>query len=95
MTRTTGGRDSSEADDLDRNRTTAIAFLNRAAKSLDVLRTIAEGPLVAVHLRVRQGPGEPAAPVVHIFRFDGGLIREFWDIGQEIPPDSPNEAGPF
>jgi predicted SnoaL-like aldol condensation-catalyzing enzyme len=64
-------------------------------KSLEVLRTIAEGQLVAVHSRVRQGPAEPPAPVVHILRFEDGHIREFWDIGQDVPLDSPNEAGPF
>jgi predicted SnoaL-like aldol condensation-catalyzing enzyme len=64
-------------------------------KSLEVLRTIAEGELVVVHSRVQQGPGERPAPVVHIFRFEDGRIREFWDIGQEVPPDSPNAAGPF
>ena len=24
-----------------------------------------------------------------------GRIRELWDLGQEVPADSPNEAGPF
>jgi predicted SnoaL-like aldol condensation-catalyzing enzyme len=31
--------------------------------------------------------------LVHIFRFDGGLIAELWDIGQPVPEDSPNERG--
>jgi predicted SnoaL-like aldol condensation-catalyzing enzyme len=64
-------------------------------KSLEVLRTIAEGELVAVHSRVQHGPGEQPVPVVHIFRFGNDHIRELWDIGQEVPPDSSNEAGPF
>ena len=33
--------------------------------------------------------------VTHIFRFQDGLIRELWDIGQPVPQDSPNENGPF
>jgi predicted SnoaL-like aldol condensation-catalyzing enzyme len=64
-------------------------------KSLQVLRTIAEGPLVAVHSRVQHRPGDPPAAVVHIFRFEDGRIRELWDIGQDVPPDSPNQAGAF
>jgi predicted SnoaL-like aldol condensation-catalyzing enzyme len=64
-------------------------------KSLEVLRTVAEGDLVAVHSRVQQGPGQAPAPVVHIFRFEDGHIRELWDIGQEVPADSPNAAGVF
>ena len=33
--------------------------------------------------------------VVHILRFDGAKIAEMWDIGQEIPKDSPNALGMF
>jgi predicted SnoaL-like aldol condensation-catalyzing enzyme len=64
-------------------------------KELHVQRTIAEGPLVVVHASVRHKPDERPAAVVHIFRFEGGLIWELWDIGQEEPADSPNTAGMF
>ena len=64
-------------------------------KSIEALHTIAEGPLVAVHSRVQHGPGEPPVAVVHIFRFEDGRIRELWDVGRQVPADSPNEAGPF
>jgi predicted SnoaL-like aldol condensation-catalyzing enzyme len=64
-------------------------------KVLEVLRTIAEGSLVAVHARVQHKPGEPSAAVMHIFRIEGDLIREMWDVGQEAPADSPNQAGMF
>jgi predicted SnoaL-like aldol condensation-catalyzing enzyme len=33
--------------------------------------------------------------VVHILRFEGGKIVEMWDVGQEIPKDSPNALGVF
>jgi predicted SnoaL-like aldol condensation-catalyzing enzyme len=33
--------------------------------------------------------------VVHIFRFEEGMIVELWDLGQEIDEDSPNENGLF
>jgi predicted SnoaL-like aldol condensation-catalyzing enzyme len=64
-------------------------------KKLDILRTIAEGPLVTVHARVVHRPGDAPAAVVHIFRFDGELIAELWDVGQDQPADSPNAAGMF
>jgi predicted SnoaL-like aldol condensation-catalyzing enzyme len=64
-------------------------------KTLQVLRTVGEGPLLVVHSRVQHRPSDSPASVVHIFRFEDGRMAELWDIGQEIPADSPNTAGPF
>jgi predicted SnoaL-like aldol condensation-catalyzing enzyme len=63
-------------------------------KVLDVQRTIAEGPFVAVHSRLRR-PSGLAMATVHIFRIEDGRIRELWDIAQEAPADSPNPDGMF
>lgn len=62
---------------------------------IDVQRAIAEGDLVAVHSRVQHAPDTPAIAVVHIFRFAGDQIAELWDVGMEVPKDSPNENGVF
>lgn len=62
---------------------------------LDVQRAIAEGELVAVHSRVQHGPETLPIAVVHIFRFEGDRIAELWDVGMEVPKDSPNENGVF
>lgn len=62
---------------------------------IDVQRAIAEGDLVAVHSRVQHAPDRPAIAVVHIFRFAGDKIAELWDLGMEVPKDSPNENGAF
>ena len=62
---------------------------------LEVQRAIAEGDLVAVHSRVQHAPERPAIAVVHIFRFEGEKIAELWDVGMEVPKDSPNENGAF
>ena len=62
---------------------------------LDIQRAVAEGDLVAVHSRVQHAPERPAIAVVHIFRFEGGKIAELWDVGTEVPKDSPNENGAF
>ena len=64
-------------------------------KTLDVKRAIAEGDLVAVHSHVRQGPDDRGAAVVHLFRFEEGRIVELWDLGQEVPEESPNQYGIF
>jgi predicted SnoaL-like aldol condensation-catalyzing enzyme len=64
-------------------------------KALEVQRAVEEGDLVAVHSKVRQAPADPGAAVVHLFRFEGGRIAELWDVGQAVPPDSPNRDGMF
>lgn len=64
-------------------------------KSLDVKKAIEEGDLVMVHSHVKQSPEHLGAAVVHIFRFQDGLIVELWDLGQAIPEHSPNENGMF
>jgi predicted SnoaL-like aldol condensation-catalyzing enzyme len=62
---------------------------------IDIQRAIAEGDLVAIHSRVQHAPDTPAIAVVHIFRFEGDKIAELWDVGMEVPKDSPNENGVF
>lgn len=62
---------------------------------LEVQRAIAEGDLVAVHSRVQHAPDKPTIAVVHIFRFEGEKIAELWDVGMEVPKDSPNKNGAF
>jgi predicted SnoaL-like aldol condensation-catalyzing enzyme len=64
-------------------------------KDVEILRTIVEGSLVALHARVRHKRGDDPVAVVHIFRIEGGMIKELWDLGQEAVPDSPNEVGLF
>jgi len=65
------------------------------SKVLKVQRAIQEGDHVAVFSHVRQKPGDLGVAVVHIFRFEGDLISELWDVGQPVPENSPNENGMF
>ena len=51
--------------------------------------------MVAVHSHVKQNQGDLGGAVVHLFHFHNGLIVEFWDVGQSIPENSPNENGVF
>lgn len=64
-------------------------------KILEVQRALQDGEQVAVFSRVHQKPGDLGGAVVHIFRFDGDHIVEFWDIGQAVPENSANENGMF
>jgi predicted SnoaL-like aldol condensation-catalyzing enzyme len=65
-------------------------------QELTVVRTIAEGPYVAVHSRLLRGDGDtPGYATVHIFRVEDGKVEELWDIAQEIPAESPNQFGMF
>jgi predicted SnoaL-like aldol condensation-catalyzing enzyme len=74
-------------------------MLANAARFPDMLfevqRAIAEGPLVVVHSRARMQAGAPDIAIVHILRFEDGLIAEMWDIGQVQPEPMPNEHGMF
>ena len=63
--------------------------------NLDVQHTLADGDLVAIHSRVQHASDQPEIAVVHIFRFDGDRIAELWDVGQQMPADSPNKNGMF
>ena len=62
---------------------------------IEVQRAIEEGDTIAVHSRVQHAPDKPPIAVVHIFRFEGDKIAELWDVGMEVPKDSPNENGAF
>lgn len=64
-------------------------------KELTVLRTIAEGDLVAVHSVVHHKKGDRGFGLVHIFRFEADRIAELWDLAQEVPAESPNRSGMF
>lgn len=76
-----------------------LAMEESAAKNphkiLEVKRAIEEGDIVAVHSHVKQNQEDLGGAVVHIFRFHNDLIVEFWDLGQPIPENSPNENGMF
>jgi len=64
-------------------------------KILKVQRALQDGNFVAVHSHVKLMPGEINLSVVHVFRFEGNLITELWDIGQPVPDNCVNERGMF
>jgi predicted SnoaL-like aldol condensation-catalyzing enzyme len=64
-------------------------------KELTVHRVVEDGDQVAVFSEVHHSKGDAGAAVVHFFRFEGDRIAELWDVGQEVPADSPNTNGMF
>ncbi len=64
-------------------------------KTFELQRALQEGNLVAVHSHVRLKPDDRGLALVHICRFEGERIAEFWDIAQPIPENCPNENGMF
>jgi predicted SnoaL-like aldol condensation-catalyzing enzyme len=64
-------------------------------KEYEAFRALEDGDLVAVHGRVRLTPSSPWMVVIHIFRFQDNQIIEEWEVGQEVPEDSPNKNGVF
>jgi predicted SnoaL-like aldol condensation-catalyzing enzyme len=72
------------------------AHKNSPNKSIEVKRSIEDGDFVITHSQVvRQDPDLQPIAVVHIFRFEKEKVVELWDLGEEIPKDSPNENGAF
>jgi predicted SnoaL-like aldol condensation-catalyzing enzyme len=55
-------------------------------------RSFADGNHVIVHTHVERWPGDPGLAVVDIFRCEGGMIVEHWDVLQDVPahPVNPN-----
>tara|TARA_R110002072_G_scaffold74374_4_gene176258 strand:- start:31671 stop:32054 length:384 start_codon:yes stop_codon:yes gene_type:complete len=59
-------------------------------KSIEFVRAVAEGDLVALHTH-QTWPDNEQYVTMDFFRFDeGGKIIEYWDSIQEIPADSKN-----
>lgn len=59
-------------------------------KSIEFVRAVAEGNLVALHTH-QVWPGNEEYVTMDFFRFDGqGKIVEHWDAMQQIPEESAN-----
>ena len=57
-----------------------------------IKRAFVEGDHVITHVHVKRWPGDPGLAVVDIFRLEGGMIVEHWDVIQDVPenPVNPN-----
>ncbi len=64
-------------------------------KAFRVVQTFVSDDRVAVFSHLQRAQGNTSYAVVHILRFENGKVIEMWDVGQEVPQDSPNELGMF
>ena len=64
-------------------------------KSFEPKQVVDGGDRVAVLSHLQRADGGLEYATVHIARFADGKIVELWDLGQEIPKDSPNALGMF
>lgn len=66
--------------------------------NFSVKRIIVDEDFVAVHTELLEEKSQPSRGglrQVHLFRFEGDRIVEYWDISQMVTPDMPNAAGAF
>ncbi len=59
---------------------------------------LADGDLVAAYTELIASPskpGEGGLRQMHLFRFNGDKIVEYWDVTQQIMSNMPNAAGAF
>lgn len=61
----------------------------------EIVRTITEDNLVALHARFTPAPGAPIYAIVDIFRVEQGLIVEHWDVVAGPPREQRNPNSRF
>lgn len=61
---------------------------------IDVLRTIAEGDMVATHSRMSI-PGAPDTAIFDLWRLEDGKVVEHWDTIQPVPDTAANDNTMF
>jgi predicted SnoaL-like aldol condensation-catalyzing enzyme len=60
-----------------------------------IIRTIADGDLVAVHVHSTLNPDDRGRAIVDIFRVQNDRIVEHWDVIQPVPEETANPNGMF
>jgi predicted SnoaL-like aldol condensation-catalyzing enzyme len=69
---------------------------SKADLKLIIRKVLADGDMVAVHTQLSSSkPSGGGLRQVHLFRFSGDKIVEYWDITQQVPENAPNAAGAF
>ena len=63
-----------------------------------VKHVLADGDLVVAHAQLlsnKSKPNEGGLRQIHLFRFEGDKIVEYWDVTQQVTPNMPNASGAF
>jgi predicted SnoaL-like aldol condensation-catalyzing enzyme len=73
-----------------------ISKNSKADFKLSIKQVLADGNMVAVYTQLASSnPNEGGLRQVHLFRFSGEKIVEYWDVTQFIAENAPNAAGAF
>lgn len=74
-----------------------VTFLRREHPQAhnEIVRVVAEGDYVMLHVREVLDPGDRGTAIVDIYRLEQGRIVEHWDVKQPIPPSDANGNGMF
>jgi predicted SnoaL-like aldol condensation-catalyzing enzyme len=73
----------------------ARVFAQFPQRHSQIVRVIAEGGLVVLHVHLTKSPEDRGTAVVDIFRLDHGRIVEHWDVQQAIPEQTANSNTMF
>jgi len=60
-----------------------------------IIRSATDGDLVYLHVHSRSSPTDRGRAIVDIFRVEGGMIVEHWDVIQPVPENAANTNGMF
>ncbi|MBA2406292.1 MAG: ester cyclase [Bdellovibrionales bacterium] len=65
-------------------------FKQNPKSHVKIVRALADGDLVALHLNSKKDEADRGLAVIDIFRVEDGKIVEHWDVVQEVPEKSAN-----
>jgi len=70
-------------------------FVTNPQATNKIIRTLADGDLVAVHVHSTLNPDDRGRAIVDIFRVENDKIVEHWDVIQPVPEETANSNGMF
>jgi predicted SnoaL-like aldol condensation-catalyzing enzyme len=68
-------------------------FKNAPKEKIDIQRIAADGDLVFIHTRSKMG--DKTFSIIDIFRIEGDMVAEHWDVIQEVPAKAANDHPMF
>ncbi|RFB88885.1 hypothetical protein B5K11_25965 [Rhizobium leguminosarum bv. trifolii] len=70
-------------------------FKDNAQSKAEIVRSVADGDLVWLHVHATNGTEDRGQAIVDIFRVKDGKIVEHWDVIQTVPKEAANKNTMF